>query len=361
LAETANVEQPGKFSGVNRGYQVKDPYLESLQGHSKARYFAGKSHLLYGEIKEVFQDVFPYTLNREPLFEIRGISNDEIRSLLTRIVINDDIRRIVRTNHEKLYQTHLGLKGFLDSVTNDLIVHGFTYCAITWQDISFENFKMVVPVRIRRMPPETMRMTKENTFIQAYSRFGVPKHPHLQGIEVQFEAHEMMYFEYFSETTPTEASIKFAKSDDELEHLLLQQSKAQAYPENISLELEKLRYIPSSVLKRNLALNRAKIRKEFQLPVDSVWSTSDLEFTETYKALRLVQHLKYLNRFREYLQSVFNDQFMTTISNLNEWTDIPSIAYVGNSPNNLEIASAYEAYQGKTLQYEDFRRQLLRY
>jgi hypothetical protein len=85
----------------------------------------------------------------------------------------------------------------------------------------------------------------------------------------------------------------------------------------------------------------------------------DVQVTDTYKAFRLVEHLRYMNRFRASLIEVFNSQVLGHIARSSALPVQPILKYTGKETSEEELQNQYAAFQAGEIDYRALVEKLL--
>ncbi len=193
---------------VKKGYWVDDRALSTLKGFDETHELIHGGHLLSLEVRGVVERLFPYDVSgshhSEPKFVVTYNPDAYLADALTDYL----------SNHPGLYQ-NAGQKQFFDGIASALVSDGAIYFAVDWDTLSFEAGDLVLPVDFRYLRTATMSVYQgtedTNEYIQEYSSLGSLDYPGFENNKVKFAAHEVLYMDYISDSTPVKLAADLAR------------------------------------------------------------------------------------------------------------------------------------------------------
>ncbi len=230
------------------------------------------------------------------------------------------------------------------------------------------NTDIVVPIDFRKLNFSTMRVSVDNygvrTFFQKFNPLKAPSSysDELRGKIIEIKSDNLMYVQYPFGEPPVKVALKTISNSRKYQQQLSEKVRGSAHPDEIVLEIERLRYARSSQLMRKKRIADAQVRKIFGLPVDHwfVPEENALEVTDYYRAYRLIEYLKYLKKLREHLLFEFNRQVVQKIATRNSLDPQMQIDYVGKQPTELEIEIEYQNFKHGEIQFHELVELLIR-
>jgi hypothetical protein len=312
-------------------YEFTDPYLAKSKKITLLRELS--HHHLISEIDNICINVFSHNYKNEENFsiEVKGDSSEEIK------FINSYLLRERRSHQRsKLYPNSDTLIHFFHSIIAEILQIGFVYYAISWEELSNQDLKLILPVKFTALPPETIRFINSDELIQEYSKYGNPSYPHTKNLKTTYHQLEIFKVAYFSEIPP----VKLAKD--------LAVKKWQYLNTDI---VEKGKYTSFKKLNRERDIIDAKIRKIFHLPVESI---GNLTATDVYSAYRLVNYIEYINKIREHIFEEYNKQILDRIVELNHLNSDLKLSYLNKYMTTEQAKEYFKQVKNGNLTYIEF-------
>lgn len=367
----ARDQQPSSKSNNTKtvdGFSVHDPVFELLDGHEVAALNARQNFSV--ETRAIAEKLFPYQSSKNQRFSVTFPNSAEIEDFLSAYLTGEGSWNIRRSSrHLYSSHSHLDLAEFFQQVAYLLMTDGVAYFAVEWGTIVEWRSDIILPVHFKYLPASTIKVAigKEGvtSYTQRFNPLISPDHvDELKGKVITLDASKIFATKYEFGEPPVRLAHDLAQRKQRLSQSRVEKFGASSNIKDMSLRVEQLRHTKQSDLHRQEQIVRAKIRKTFRLPVDHVFvrsGTLDADVTDYYRAYRLIEYLKYLQEFRNYLIKEFNVQVAHKIAEKNSFADLVEVQYVGNRPSLHEIETEYRAFTKEEITFVELVEKLIKH
>lgn len=312
------------FDSGKSGSHIDDPFKSRIKGYNRRHAAAYNSMDLYIEVDRVKNDLFPpRTVPASTPGYVR-YETDYFEVIHPNKKLKDTLERYLLSRHPDIYGHSHDLAGFLEIISGSLLIDGRVFHRIDWQEVGVEGRKYVLPSNFRYLRTSTVRPKRRFGqivgFKQRYSIIAKMLQTLYALKDSEFNATDVLYLKYpFDKYSPVQRSLKYLKAVHKFWNYGLEQSQANAEPNNYSLEVEKARYGNYAIEKRAYDITRAKIRGEFNYLIDSA------KLTSFYDIYSVIKYKKFLNDFRYYFIKQFNKQVLEVAAKKNGWKTTPKL------------------------------------